>query len=174
MKIGIVSDSHEQRHHLQAALQVLSKAGVEAVVHCGDVGDDLGMFDELAGIGVPVFFVWGNMDHPSPRWKAYLRDIGLDWPNGPLQLELDDKKIAVFHGHEPGFKRVLRSSGFDFILCGHSHERSLEEHNGTILINPGALHRTPVKSVAVLDTQTRVCHFFDLEGNPLPIPEPTT
>jgi putative phosphoesterase len=170
MKIGILSDSHEQRDNLRYALNVLKNARVEAIVHCGDVGDDLVMFDELICAGVPVFFVWGNMDHPTPAWKKYFRDIGLAWPNGPLKLELDEKKIAVYHGHEPGFSRAELSGQFDYIFCGHSHQRRFSHLNGTTIINPGALHRAAVKSVAVLDTRTGACEFFDIEGTPLPLP----
>src|SRR2546426_9126290 len=118
MKIGILSDSHGRIHHLRRAIQMLESAGAEVFIHCGDIGG-LDAIDELAGRR--CWFVWGNTDDPHPTWRPYVKSIGLSWPTGPLELELGDKRIAVFHGHEREFQPVLEAAKHDYLLHGHTN-----------------------------------------------------
>ena len=66
MKIGIISDTHDNLRNLEAALELLRAEGVTKVLHCGDVCGP-GIIQTLAGFDVWV--AQGNMD----------RDIGLAW-----------------------------------------------------------------------------------------------
>ena len=60
MKIGILSDTHDQVARTTKALQVLLAEGAEAIVHCGDLTRP-----EIVRIfaKVPTYFVFGNNDY---------------------------------------------------------------------------------------------------------------
>lgn len=152
MLIGILSDSHGQHLAVGKALALFDEHDVEYLIHCGDVGG-MEVFDQL--INRPCTFVWGNCDMPGPGIEDYLRTVGLSDPTDvPTHLELDGKRIAVFHGHEKGFDLALRTLDVDYIFHGHTHTRRDERFGKKRIINPGALHRARPKTVAILDTIT--------------------
>lgn len=159
MKLGILSDSHGRVDAVRKALQVLDRAGAEAFIHCGDVGG-LDVLDELAGRR--CWFVWGNTDDPRPSWRAHVAALGLPWPEGPVELALDGKRIGVFHGYERGFREALRDCRYDYLLHGHTHERDDYREGRMRVINPGALHRVATKTVAILDLQTDQVEFLEV------------
>jgi len=161
MLIGICSDTHGQADLVRRALAVFDQAGVQRIVHCGDVGGQA-VFDEL--VGRQVRFVWGNTDLPGDGVGAYLRTVGIPEPTGvPLRLEWAGRRIAVFHGHEPGFRHAAERLGVDYILHGHTHACRDERIGEVRVINPGALHRARRKTVATLDLATDELHFHEVE-----------
>lgn len=160
MLVGILSDSHGQHLLVRQAMALFDSLGIEHVIHCGDVGGTE-VFDEL--VGRPCTFVWGNMDQPSSGLFAYLKSVGLEPPQHvPTMLTLDGKTFAVFHGHEPEFRKATQTSQVDYVLHGHTHVPRDERVGQTRIINPGALHRARRKTVIVLDTSKNVltlCHL---------------
>ncbi len=160
MLIGLMSDSHDDYLAVRYALQVFDRLGVSHIIHCGDVGGQQ-VFDEVAGRRFS--FVWGNTDYVDYAIDPYFEAIGLTTPDAvPLILELDGKKFAVFHGHEDAFIDADMLD-VDFVLHGHTHERRDEQVNGMRFINPGALHRVRVKTVATLDTQSGKLVYHEID-----------
>jgi putative phosphoesterase len=160
MKLGILSDSHGRVAILRQALARLDAEGVDAVIHCGDIGG-IDSIEELAGRR--AWFVWGNTDSPQPRWQVHVEELDLAWPAGPLRLTLDDHVIGVFHGHERGFGQAVKSGEYDYIFYGHTHEQGDKRVGRTRLINPGALHRVAVRTVAVLDLASDSLQFLTID-----------
>ena len=160
MKICIVSDSHDNRPLLRAAVEQAAQWGAEAIIHCGDVGGQP-VFDEF--VGRPFYFVWGNMDVPDAPTREYLAAVGLNEPDGvPMLLEWGGKRIAVFHGYENGFRTAADTLDVDYILFGHTH-RPYDHRVGQVrLITPGAIHRANVPTVATLDLTTDTLTYYEL------------
>lgn len=149
MRLGILSDSHDRVEQARRAVDLLVQSGTQCLIHCGDVGG-IDAFDVL--VGHPAHFVWGNTDVLSQGLLAYLETVELSPPEKiPLELNLDGKRIWVFHGHEPGFQNALKSGQADYILHGHTHVARDERFGRTRVINPGALHRARQYTVAILD-----------------------
>jgi len=161
MLIGILSDSHGYHLPVRKALACFDAMGAEHLIHCGDIGGQE-VFDEL--VGRALTFVWGNTDIFDGSTLAYLEAVGLQAPAPPpATLTLDGKRFAVFHGHENGFEAAPSRLDVDYICHGHSHLRR-DEHIGTVhIINPGALHRARVLTVATLDTATDKLTFHTIE-----------
>lgn len=156
MILGILSDSHGDAERTGRALRLLEERGAERFVHCGDIcGDDV-----LAEfVGLELWFVWGNCDHPDASMNRYVGSLGLQPPGGvPLRLELGGKRIAVFHGHERELER-FDPADVDYLLHGHTHVRRDARIGGTRFINPGALHRAAEYSVATLDLASDTLAF---------------
>ena len=173
--VGILSDSHGRHLAVRQAMELFDKLGVSHVIHCGDVGSQE-VFDEM--IGRPLNFVWGNMDFPNDTGLlTYAQSLGLAIPQEvPVRIDLDAKRFAVFHGHEPGFNTAIQAARescsprssrasvltVDYILHGHTHAAGDEKLNGKRVINPGALHRAARKTVATLDTETDQLTFHEI------------
>jgi putative phosphoesterase len=122
--IGLISDTHGLvRPDVHTAL-----AGVELILHAGDVGGDA-ILDELALIA-PVRAVYGNTDVPGdPRLTA------------AIETEIGGVRIHVSHGHEVGAPtpaKLLERYSADVIVYGHTHKQLVVEADGRWVINPGA------------------------------------
>ncbi|RME37988.1 MAG: YfcE family phosphodiesterase [Planctomycetota bacterium] len=161
MLIGILSDTHGQARATREAVALFDREGVEHIIHCGDVCGTA-VFDEL--VGRPVSFVWGNMDDPDEPLLRYLETVGLTPPSAvPLRLDLDGKRLAVFHGHERAFAQADRLD-VDYVLHGHTHRLRDERIDGKRFINPGALHRARRKTVATLDLSADRLTIHEIGG----------
>jgi uncharacterized protein len=124
MLIGLVSDTHGLvRPQLHTAL-----AGVEMILHAGDVGGD-DVLDELALIA-PVLAVYGNTDMPGdPRLAA------------SIDQTFDDVSVHVSHGHEVGSPtpdKLLARYPAQVIVYGHTHRQLVSHADGRLVVNPGA------------------------------------
>ena len=176
MILGVLSDSHGRNERTGRALRILQRLGAEAFVHCGDLQSDE-VLDELAV--VRARFVWGNTDCADARACQYAESLGLEPPTEiPLLLELDGKRIAVFHGHEREFERLARAvaSGdpdqtrraameCDYVFYGHTHAADAMRVGAVRLINPGALQRARVYTVATLDLELDEVTFWRVDDH---------
>lgn len=149
-RLGIVSDTHGLlRPELVEAL-----AGVDLIVHAGDVGKEA-VLRGLEAVA-PVVAVRGNMDRE--RWTARLRYREIV-PIGEVTLyvlhdltELDLKPAAA---------------GIGAVISGHTHQRALWERGGVLYVNPGSAgpqqSKAPASaaSMAVEGKQIEV-QFIDL------------
>ena len=124
-EIGLISATHGMvRPDVHTAL-----AGVELILHAGDVGDDA-ILDELELIA-PVHAVYGNTDSPGRARLAPAIDI-----------EIDGVRIHVSHGHEVGSPtpaKLLDRYSADVIVYGHTHKQLVvQAADGRGVVNPGA------------------------------------
>lgn len=165
MKVGVISDTHGMIERTRQALAVFDRHAVEAICHCGDVGgfDVLQLF-----VGKRLWFVWGNTDYPDASWRHVLNAWGLAWPDSsPVRLELAGRRIAIAHGHERQFRQLLHNPQADYLFYGHSHTRALSRIAGCTVINPGAIQRTPLPTVAIVDLAADTVQHVDLQGQPV-------
>ncbi len=162
MMLGLLSDTHGQAQRCAAALRFLKARGATHFVHCGDVGGD-GVFEILAG--EPVWFAWGNMDDPSPSRIRYLSALGLSAPaDVPARFEFGGRRCLLCHGHEPWFAHLPAELNADYLFHGHTHRIRDERAHGARIINPGALHRAAIYTVATLDVTRDALTFWNLSA----------
>ena len=119
--VGVISDTHG----LLRPEAVAALAGVERIVHAGDIGSP----DVLAALGriAPVAAVRGNNDREA--WAAGIPETEV--------VEVGDVSLYVLHDlHEldldPG------AAGFAAVIAGHSHQPRVEERAGVLYLNPGS------------------------------------
>jgi uncharacterized protein len=158
MRIGILSDTHDELIRTRKAVALLQDAGVEVLIHCGDF---IAPAIVSACSALPLWFVFGNNDSdtvPELQKAAWLSGANcLGWSG---IVELAGKRIGVAHGHMSTDVRLLLSATPDYLLTGHSHIANDSITAGVRRINPGALHRAIEFTVAVLDLQTDELQFF--------------
>lgn len=163
MKIGVISDSHDQGEMILQAVDHFNQAGVELVIHCGDWVSPfiLYFFKDLKA---PMRGVFGNNDGDKFRHLVYVQKYNLDiqYEDRFLELELDGKKIAVFHGDYSGLVDALVTCGkYDLVCHGHTHLRVNEKWGKTLSLNPGSLMKVTAPSVkgasiAIYDTESHL------------------
>ncbi|MDP7009056.1 MAG: metallophosphoesterase family protein [Phycisphaerales bacterium] len=161
MLVGILSDSHGEIERTRQAMKLLEAQGCTKFIHLGDVEIEE-VLDEL--IGYDVSFVFGNCDWVS-RLHSYAVHVGIDVRGAYGDIVLDGKRIAFLHGHDETKYQSYLDEEVPYLLHGHTHEKRDELVNKTRCINPGALHRASVYTVAVLDTSTDSLVFLEVCDN---------
>jgi uncharacterized protein len=160
--VGVLSDTHA---HLYAPVRA-ALAGVEHIVHAGDIGSP----EVLAALRAiaPVTAVRGNADYDV--WAQALPTFA--------QLELGGVRIAIGHIGRQVREWAETSStrpkgrGFDVVVFGHSHIAGIENENGVLYLNPGAagpkrFHRP--RTIAKLTIRAGVTP--DVHAEIIPVPD---
>jgi uncharacterized protein len=162
MRIGILSDTHGRTQAMADAIRLLKSAGAEFFIHCGDVGSEA-VLDLLAG--EKAAFVFGNTDFDRQELQRYARIINVQCLENSGQLQLGGKEIRVMHGDDSrALRRAIEEQSCDAILFGHTHVKADRREGRVRLINPGALHRAAVKTVALWVTETDDLSFIEVHG----------
>jgi hypothetical protein len=143
VRIGIISDTHSYLHP-----QVMTLfAGVDHIIHAGDVGDRA-VLEALCAVA-EVTAVSGNMDAADLCTEL------------PAEAQGDVSGIRFLVGH---LQRDLLSrhedpagEGFDLVVCGHTHRAYADWHDGVLYLNPGSATAPgpgEQPSVAVVDVDS--------------------
>jgi putative phosphoesterase len=119
--IGVISDTHG----LLRLEAVKALAGVELIIHAGDIGNPQ-VLEALAQIA-PVHAVQGNTDRG---------DWATDLPHSRV-VEMGGVLLYVLHEL---FTLDLdpTAAGFAAVIYGHSHSPHMERKNGVMYLNPGS------------------------------------
>jgi putative phosphoesterase len=121
MKIGVISDTHGLfRPEVASAL-----AGVERILHLGDVGK-MAVIQELEKIA-PVTAVRGNVDREGSCGKLPKTDVVLIAEQYVYMLH----DLATLHLDPAAGK-------FAAVLFGHSHVPNFYRRKGVLYFNPGS------------------------------------
>jgi hypothetical protein len=138
MRVGVLSDTHGLvRPEAAPAL-----AGVDLLIHAGDVGD-AETLRRLRALGPPLHAVRGNVDR------------------GVWARELPETEVVEVAGHRLYVLHDLgqldldpRAAGFGAVIYGHSHHPEVRRERGVLYLNPGSCgprrFSLPV-SIALLD-----------------------
>ena len=152
MKIGVLSDTHNNTGNLQKAISIFNDYQIDLLIHCGDVTST----EVLQWLnGQPIILTFGNGDIANGEIKTTLKQFNPDnFAEYSFQGKIGDKQIGVTHGHiKEILDTMVQSQKLDYIFSGHTHRRQDELIGKTRLINPGALGGMyyQTRSVAVLD-----------------------
>ncbi|GGG74618.1 metallophosphoesterase family protein [Edaphobacter dinghuensis] len=121
MLIGVISDTHGLlRPEVLTAL-----AGVEHILHAGDVGDAR-ILDTLREIA-PVTAIRGNIDQWGECAELPPTDV----------VELDGHLFYLVHSlADLDINPAV--AGVAVVISGHSHKPAIEQRNGVLYLNPGS------------------------------------
>ena len=121
MLIGVISDTHGLLR--PDALEAF--AGVEHIIHAGDIGSP-DILPKLTAVA-PVTAIRGNVDTQA-------------WAHGlPAQevVKLAGRTIYIIHDlGDLDLDPV--AAGLDMIVSGHSHMSKIETSQGIVYLNPGS------------------------------------
>ena len=182
MKIGILSDTHDDIDNTNKAIDIFQKNDVKAVIHAGDIISPpvITEFYRLTEKGVKLFGIFGNNDGEKRGLKNAFEKVGGELLGDIGKIELDGLKFCIYHGQDLKKKeKIIKSRKFDVFVFGHTHTKhpkgvDTEIINDTIVLNPGTAHSVAKtfasdtqyfgeSSIMVFDTTTKQFKFFDLE-----------
>jgi uncharacterized protein len=134
-RIGIISDTHGLLR--PEAEQVL--AGVDHIIHCGDIGnpDIIAALQEIA----PVTAIKGNVD--TGDWAGEYADTEFVRLAGRSFYILHDQRALQV---DPVTQRI------DVVVSGHSHVPMIETIGSVLYLNPGSAGRRRFKLPITLAT----------------------
>ncbi len=147
MRLGILSDTHDQVERTRAAVDLLAGAGADVLIHCGDITIP-DVIHELSGR--PSYFVFGNCDDELELLRGAIGSIGGTCLERGGLIVLGDVRLAVTHGHLEKERERLEAEAPDYFFSGHTHHAEDVRRGTTRFINPGALHRASTWTVALL------------------------
>ena len=121
LSLGVISDTHGLlRPEALAAL-----AGVDHILHAGDVGDPA-ILDALRQIA-PVTAIRGNVDTFGACAKLPATEA----------VELGGRLFYLVHSVQ-WLDINPEAAGIAVVVSGHSHQPGIETRNGVIYLNPGS------------------------------------
>jgi putative phosphoesterase len=144
MKICIVSDSHDNRHLLEIAVDDARQRGAEAVLHCGDVVAPTTL-RVLQKHGLPVHVIHGNNTGDLYNMAMLAQEEGsvIRYHGQDAGMELAGRRIFIVH--YPHYARAMGATGdWDMVCCGHDHRAEIDtiatvKQTETVFINPGTV-----------------------------------
>jgi putative phosphoesterase len=163
MKIGILSDTHNNLAVTRKALELFNDHGVELIVHAGDLTSPkmLELFRHRK-----CRFVLGNGDIDVEELNRVAGEFGFGCIEEYCTFEAGGKKFILFHGNNvPMFREAVASGKYDYIIKGHTHFFENYTSNKTRIINPGSLYSSEEYSIAVLDTDTDRVEMIRIESD---------
>ncbi len=121
MKIGVIADTHG----LLRPEVLTAFAGVEHILHAGDVGNGA-ILDRLREVA-PVTAIRGNIDREGVCAALPAEEF----------VTLAGTDIYMLHDVH-ALKLDPAAAGVRVVVSGHSHKPLLEERRGVLFFNPGA------------------------------------
>jgi uncharacterized protein len=135
MRVGVISDTHDNARNVRRIVEVLRAARVERVIHTGDITRP-STLRMLGALSVPVFGVFGNNDrHERDDLARVAAELGFELAEPPLELHWVGRRITVVH--DRAAHPELELGARDVLLHGHDHRFALERIDGTLIFNPG-------------------------------------
>jgi putative phosphoesterase len=148
MRIGVVSDTHNQLRNVRRIVELFNAARVDRIVHTGDI-TQARTLEAFEGLEAPLVGVFGNNDEREPL-RAAARSAGIQLQDPPLSVVWEERRLLVVH--DPYDLTDARLAAHDVVLHGHTHRSVCERRGGALLFNPGecAGHLTGHNTVGVL------------------------
>ena len=133
MRIGIVSDTHNNIKNVKKVIELFNISRVEKVIHTGDITQPK-VLTQFKDLQAPLYGVFGNNDQERAGLEQEIEARGFYFQDPPLLLNWKERDIIVVH--DPlEFEGHLR--GQDLAIHGHTHRYRKEQIDGTLFFNPG-------------------------------------
>jgi len=161
MKIGIISDTHDNLPQIKKAVEIFNREKVELVLHAGDFVSPF-TFLKFENLNCPLKGVFGNNDGDKLYLQEKFKGIGEIYP-APYKTNIDHKNIIMLH-KEKLIDALAESQKYEVIIYGHTHRTDLRKIGKTFIINPGECGGwlTGKSTIALLDLETLEAKIIDL------------
>lgn len=133
MKIGVLSDSHDNVRMVAKAVELFNDEGVVLVVHAGDFIAPF-VVTAMHDLNCRVVGVFGNNDGERIGIAKRFEAIGEVHPNLAV-VEIGGRTIAATHYPELA-EPIAESGKYDIVIYGHTHEIDVRSE-ASLILNPG-------------------------------------
>jgi putative phosphoesterase len=157
MKIGIISDTHDNLVQVEKAVKFFTRAKVELVLHAGDFVAPFTVF-RLKKLACEWRGVFGNNDGEKNGLRSASEGRIV---RGPLRMRVGDLRVAVAHDIRT---LDLKKEKAVLVIFGHTHKPEIINAPGQLLVNPGECGGwlTGKSTVAVADTDKLSARIYTL------------
>ena len=157
MKIGILSDTHDNLTKIEHAIKFFNKNKVDFVFHAGDFVAPFAVL-KLKNLEANWAGVYGNND--GEKNGLFVTSEG-KIKDGPRRIELEGKKIVLTHELNKINPDVEEAQ---IIIFGHTHKAEIRNLGEKILINPGECGAWLYgkSTIAILDLENLSAKIHDL------------
>ena len=163
MKIGLISDTHDNFRNIESAVKMFTDKNISYVIHAGDITTPEAV---EAFAGLKLIGVLGNNDMDREGLSNAFEKIGGQLRGEVAEIEEDNLLIAVYHGTDFKKREALIQSGkYDVVIYGHTHKIDSKAVGKTIIINPGTANGWFFgykATAAIFDTVSKECDFVQL------------
>jgi putative phosphoesterase len=155
MKICILSDSHDNRAPLSAAVADAKARGAQTILHCGDLVAP-STLHAVQPHGLPLHVIHGNnMGDTYNLARLAHRSGGLiEYHGQDAALELHGRRIFIVH--YPHYARAMATTGdYDLVCNGHEHRAHIDrvpnlKGGETVWLDPGTVGGVSAPATYVL------------------------
>jgi len=160
LKIGVLSDTHDNIYALHKILNEFRMHEVSIVIHLGDLISPFTL-RELLQYPTRVMIILGNNDGDKLLLREIAIKAGATVRDSIHELSICGRHVIAFHGWNTKefTKRIAlafaKSGFYDIVLYGHTHELSIEYIDGKLVANPGEAcgYLTGRKTALVIDVE---------------------
>lgn len=133
MKIGIISDVHDNLRYLNEAIKFFNKERIELLVHYGDWCAAFTM-RPFTMLKCPIKGILGNGDPDIQKFLYQLQNLEilkgleLDLSFRFLDFTIEGVRFGAFHGDDESLNNFLIESQMLDVLClAHNHKPIIEK-----------------------------------------------
>lgn len=160
MKIGVISDTHDDFENTKKAVELFKNEKVDFVIHLGDYVSPpiVRLFKGLKLIGV-----LGNNDGYKHMLLRAFEEIGGELKGDFAVVDAEETKIALYHGEFKEISEALaKSQSYDVVLTGHLHKSEIKEIGRTLWISVGSANRFLSESPEVVILEGKKFKFVKI------------
>jgi putative phosphoesterase len=165
MKIGLISDTHDNLPMVEKAVARLNTEKVELVLHAGDYNSPF-VIPKFKVLNCKLVGVFGNNDGDHEFLKKRFSETpNCEIHNNFAAVNVGEFKIALLHGDDHELlDALINSGGFDAVVSGHTHNAASSVKGKTLVLCPGEVcaYLSGKATLMLLDTATRQVSLIEL------------
>ena len=136
MKIGVVSDTHNNLKNIEVIINLFNDEEVPVVIHTGDIAN-ANSLQQFSKLNAELIGVYGNNDRNELCIKEVALKNNFHFQEPPRKLSLCNREIVIFHEPENIEQFLLENTMTRVVLYGHTHRYENDTRNGVLFFNPG-------------------------------------
>jgi len=136
MKIGVVSDTHNNLKNIEIIINLFNEIKVPIVIHTGDISN-ANTLEQFSKLNSKLIGVYGNNDRNELGLEEVAQKNKFQFQDPPRKLSLLDKEIVIFHEPDKIDQFLSENKLIDVVLYGHTHRYENNTKNGVLFFNPG-------------------------------------
>lgn len=152
MKIGVVSDTHNNLKNIEIIINLFNGLKVPLVIHTGDISNAKSL-QQFSKLNAELIGVYGNNDRNEPDLKEIALENNFLFQEPPKRLSLMNREIVIFHEPDNINHFLSENKMINVVLYGHTHRYENNTKNGILYFNPGesAGMRKGSNAIGILD-----------------------
>lgn len=136
MRIGVVSDTHNNLKNIDKIISLFNREKVSLAIHTGDIASAKSL-ERFSNLKCFLVGVYGNNDRNELGIKEVAKKHTFNFQEPPKLLSLSNRNIAIFHEPDCIDSFIFDNKNIDVVLHGHTHRYRNEIKDGVLYFNPG-------------------------------------